>query len=138
MAASRSRGPLFRVGEISCDRTGNRSRKFLPAFFGVAKTVLYGIVIRMTKSSNASSILSVRVTPSERAMLEEAARDAGASLSDFVRRKSIAAAEEEILNRSTVTIPAEHWDAFEAWLHRPPEVNPGLVELLRRIPVWER
>jgi uncharacterized protein (DUF1778 family) len=99
---------------------------------------LYAIVIRMTKSSNAGSILSVRVSATERAMLEEAARDAGASLSDFVRRKSIAAAEEEILNRSTVTIPAEHWEAFEAWLHRPPGVNPALVELLRRVPVWER
>ena len=92
----------------------------------------------MTKSANASSILSVRVSATERALLQEAARDAGASLSDFVRRKSIAAAEEEILNRSTVTISAEHWEAFEAWLHRPPEVNPGLVELLRRVPVWER
>ncbi len=92
----------------------------------------------MAKSSNASSVLSVRVSAAERAMLEEAARDSGATLSDFVRRKSIVAAEEEILNRSTVTIPAEHWEAFEAWLNRPPEVNPGLVELMRRVPVWER
>jgi len=29
-------------------------------------------------------------------------------------------------------------EAFEAWLNRPPEVNPGLVELMRRVPVWER
>ena len=83
-------------------------------------------------------MLSVRVNAVERALLEEAARDAGATLSDFVRRKSVEAAEEEILNRSRVVIPAEHWEAFEAWLERPPKLNPKLAELMRTAPIWTR
>ena len=83
-------------------------------------------------------MLSVRVNAEERALLEEAARDVGATLSDFVRRKSVEAAEEEILNRSRVVIPAEHWEAFEAWLERPPRSNPKLAELMRAAPVWTR
>ena len=44
----------------------------------------------------------------------------------------------EILNRSNVVIPAESWEAFEAWAARPAEDVPGLVELFSRKPTWER
>jgi uncharacterized protein (DUF1778 family) len=91
----------------------------------------------MTGTSNNTSVLSVRVNPQERAILEAAAEQAHTSLSDFVRRKSLEAAEMEVLNRSIVTIPAKDWEAFEAWLHRPAEVVPALAELARRRPSWE-
>jgi uncharacterized protein (DUF1778 family) len=52
------------------------------------------------------AILSVRVTPEERAFLEAATEQAGATLSEFMKRKSVEAAEMEVLNRSIVTIPA--------------------------------
>ena len=86
----------------------------------------------MAATSNPTTILSVRVSPSERALLEAAAEQSRTSLSDFMRRKSIEAAELEILNRSVVTIPAEDWEAFEAWINRPAEVLPALRERLRR------
>jgi uncharacterized protein (DUF1778 family) len=54
------------------------------------------------------------------------------SLSEFVRRKAVEAAETEILNRTSVTIPAKDWETFEAWLHRPAETIPALAELARR------
>ena len=92
----------------------------------------------MTTATPAPSILSVRLSATERMMLEEAAEQARTSLSDFVRRKAIEAAEEEILSRTNVVIPAEHWEAFEAWVKRPPQVIPALVELARRKPTWER
>jgi uncharacterized protein (DUF1778 family) len=92
----------------------------------------------MTTQTNATSILSVRVSPEERAILEAAAEQARTTLSDFIRRKSLEAAEAEVLNRSVVTIPAKDWEAFEAWLHSPPGENPGLAELARRVPSWER
>ncbi len=65
------------------------------------------------------SVLSVRVSSDERGLLEAAAEQANTSLSDFVRRKSLEAAEIEVLNRSVVTIQAQDWDAFEAWAKRP-------------------
>jgi uncharacterized protein (DUF1778 family) len=89
-------------------------------------------------SQNTTSVLSVRVNPDERAILEAAAAQAHTSLSDFVRRKSLEAAEMEVLNRTVVTIPAKDWEAFEAWLNRPAEAIPGLAELARRTPSWEK
>ena len=90
------------------------------------------------KKAHTMSVLSVRVTPNERAILEAAAEQTRTTLSDFVRRKSVEAAETEILNRSIVTIPAKDWEAFEAWINRPAEDIPALAKLARRVPSWER
>jgi uncharacterized protein (DUF1778 family) len=90
------------------------------------------------EETHTTSILSVRVTPSERAILEAAAEQTRTTLSDFVRRKSVEAAETEILSRSIVTIPAKDWEAFETWINRPAEDVPGLARLARRVPSWER
>jgi uncharacterized protein (DUF1778 family) len=90
------------------------------------------------KETSPTSVLSVRVDPDERALLEAAAEQARTSLSDFVRRKAVAAAEADLLNRSIVTIPAKHWDAFEAWIDRPAKVVPALKKLARTPPSWER
>ena len=95
------------------------------------------IVIHMT-STPTTSVLSVRVNPDERAILEAAAEQAHTSLSDFVRRKALEAAEADVLNRTIVTIPAKDWEAFEAWINRPAEVIPALKELAAMTPSWER
>jgi uncharacterized protein (DUF1778 family) len=92
----------------------------------------------MTDPSNTTSVLSVRVNPDERAILEAAAELAHTSLSDFIRRKALVSAEADVLNRTIVTIPAKDWDAFEAWVNRPAEAILALAELARRTPSWER
>ncbi len=91
----------------------------------------------MTDSSHTGSVLSVRVSSSERAILETAAEQAHTSLSEFIRRKALESAEAEVLNRATVTIPAQDWAAFEAWITRPAEAIPALVELARKTPSWK-
>jgi uncharacterized protein (DUF1778 family) len=85
-----------------------------------------------------TSVLSVRVNPDERALLEAAAEQSRTSLSDFVRRRALEAAEADVLNRTIVTIPARDWDAFEAWVNRPAETIPALKKLARTSPSWER
>jgi uncharacterized protein (DUF1778 family) len=90
----------------------------------------------MTNPSNTTSVLSVRVSPDERAILEAAAEQSHTSLSDFMRRKALEAAEIEVLNRTIITIPAKDWGAFEAWINRPAEAIPALAELARRTPSW--
>jgi uncharacterized protein (DUF1778 family) len=82
------------------------------------------------------AILSVRVSPDERALLEAAAKSARASLSDFVRRKAVEAAEMEFLERRVVTIAAEDWDRFEAWVDSPAKDVPGLRKLAASPPAW--
>jgi uncharacterized protein (DUF1778 family) len=50
-----------------------------------------------------SSVLSIRVSSEERALLEAASGDAHTSLSDFVRRRALEAAEVDFLERRIVT-----------------------------------
>lgn len=89
----------------------------------------------MARTSPA--ILSVRVSGKERALLEEAAGNARTNLSDFVRRKAIEAAEADLLNRGSVTIPAEDWEKFEAWVEAPPKDIPALRKLSATRPAWQ-
>ena len=92
----------------------------------------------MSNRASSPSILSVRVNPDERALLEAASEQARTTLSDFVRRKALEAAEIEVLERSIVTIPAKDWEAFEAGVARPAETIPALKRLARRAPTWKR
>jgi uncharacterized protein (DUF1778 family) len=86
----------------------------------------------------ATSVLSVRVSDEERGLLEAASDQARTSLSDFIRRKALEAAEIDLMERPIVTIPAEDWEAFEAWANRPPREVPALTELARREPKWRK
>ena len=88
--------------------------------------------------NQTNSVLSVRVTPQERALLQQASEQAQTSLSDFVRRKSVAAAETEVLERSVISIPAKQWAAFEAWLGQDAKDSPQLRKLASKKPTWQR
>ena len=81
-------------------------------------------------------VLSVRVSEEERALLEAASELARTSLSEFIRRKAVDAAEADILERRIVTIAAKDWEAFEAWANRPAEAIEGLKDLVGRAPTW--
>jgi uncharacterized protein (DUF1778 family) len=85
----------------------------------------------------ATSVLSVRVSEEERSLLEAASEQARTNLSDFIRRKALEAAEIDVLERRVVTIPAKHWEAFEAWAHRPPQKIAALEALARKPPKWK-
>lgn len=82
--------------------------------------------------------VSVRMTASERDLLEAAAKNTHTNLSDFIRRKAIEAAELELLvNPPPVIIPAKDWERFEAWVNAPAKDLPNLRKQLARRPVWE-
>ena len=87
--------------------------------------------------ANLSPVLSVRVSPSERDLLEFAAEQARTSLSDFVRRKALEAAEMDVLEHRVVTIPAEDWEKFEAWVKTPAKDVPALRKLASSRPAWQ-
>ncbi len=84
-----------------------------------------------------TSILSVRVSETERNLLETAAKYAHTSLSDFVRRKAMESAEIEMMGRVVVEISAKHWQDFEAWLNTPPQTIPALQRIAGMKPAWE-
>jgi uncharacterized protein (DUF1778 family) len=70
----------------------------------------------MTTAPNITSVLSVRVNPDERAILEAAAEQAHTSLSDFVRRKALEAAEMDVFNRSSWRADVPPGKADTRWL----------------------
>lgn len=92
---------------------------------------------RFVVAHASPAIVSVRVSRDERALLEAAAGQARTNLSDFVRRKAIEAAEADLLHRSAVTIPAEDWEKFEAWLDTPAKDIPALRKLSTTPPAWQ-
>ncbi len=85
-----------------------------------------------------SSVLSVRLSEEERALLEAASSQARTNVSDFVRRKALEAAEADVLERRIVTIPAKDWARFESWAAKPAREIAGLEELSRRPPTWRK
>jgi uncharacterized protein (DUF1778 family) len=85
----------------------------------------------------STSVLSVRVNSREHALLRNAAGRAQTNLSDFIRRRAIEAAEIDLLERTTVTIPAEKWKAFEAWVDAPAKEVPALRKLSTAHLAWQ-
>jgi uncharacterized protein (DUF1778 family) len=85
-----------------------------------------------------SSVLSVRLSDEERALLDAASSQARTNVSDFVRRKAVEAAETDLLERRIVTIPAKDWERFETWAASPAREVAGLKELARRSPTWRK
>ncbi len=87
--------------------------------------------------SASPSVLSVRLSPLERDLLQSAASNAHTSISDFVRRKALEAAEMEVFTNPVIEIPAENWAAIEAWVDAPARDIPELRRLMSRPPVWQ-
>jgi uncharacterized protein (DUF1778 family) len=84
----------------------------------------------------SSSVLSVRLSEEERALLEAASSQARTNVSDFVRRKALEAAEIVVLDQRIVAIPAKDWERFEAWAAKPAREIAGLKDLVRRPLTW--
>jgi uncharacterized protein (DUF1778 family) len=88
-----------------------------------------------------TSVLRVRLNDAERQLLQDASDEMRTSVSDFVRRKVIEAAELQLMERRLVTIPAEEWDKIEAWAAAPArtaEALPRLAALVKAKPTWGR
>lgn len=91
--------------------------------------------------STPASVLSVRLSDAERQLLQDASDEARTSISDFVRRKALEAAELQLMDRRIITIPAKDWDKIEAWVKAKPrkrEALPRLAALAKSKPTWER
>ncbi len=102
-------------------------------------TIMYANVIQneVIMAQPLPAVLSVRVSPAERVLLEAAAEQARTNLSDFIRRRAIEAAEQEVLDHRLVTIPADEWARFEAWAHAPAREIPALRKLSATRPAWQ-
>jgi uncharacterized protein (DUF1778 family) len=86
----------------------------------------------MSGAATKSERVSLRIDAESKRALERAASYAGSSLSDFVITRALAAANEVIQARETVTLSGRDWEAFLDALVNPPEPSADLQRALRR------
>jgi uncharacterized protein (DUF1778 family) len=84
------------------------------------------------------SVLSVRLSDQQRALLEAASAQAQTTVSDFVRRKALEAAEIDMLERRLVVIAARDWKRFDSWAAKPARELPSIKELACRPLTWRK
>lgn len=76
--------------------------------------------------------LELRLEPSSRRLLDEAAAASSMSTSAFVLSHATDAAREVLAERTTFVLPPERWDAFVDLLDREERPMPGLAAFLAR------
>ena len=76
--------------------------------------------------------MHLRLDPKTKRKLERAAAYEATSVSDFVLRNAIAAAEQVITSHERITLSDADWDAFYRALLDPPEPNAKLKRAMRR------
>lgn len=91
----------------------------------------------MEPKKTSSRILSVRVSPQERDLLQIAANRAHSSVSDFVRHNALEAAAQVLMERRIIQIPAEAWDEIDAYLAAPAKQKPELQSLAHHKTAWQ-
>lgn len=76
--------------------------------------------------------LQIRVSPTDKALLERAAAASHLNVSAFVVRSAAAKAEEILAERTSVRLSEQAALAFTEALERPAEVNDRLARALHR------
>lgn len=91
-----------------------------------------------TFNRNNTPALNIRIRAEQRALIEQAARIADKTVSDFVRDASLSQAQNTLLDQTLFPLGDDDWEAFNDALDAAPAHNPRLEELLSRKPVWEK
>jgi len=82
--------------------------------------------------------LDLRLTPTAKRLLQEAASAAKCSVSEFVLESALARAEETLPDRQRFGLNAEKWAEFQAALDAAPRRLPRLAALLQEPSVFDR
>ncbi len=90
----------------------------------------------MTPESRSERV-DLRMTPSAKQMLQQAATASNKTLTEFLLDKGMQAAYDTLADRRVFMLDETQWDAFMADLDAPPADNPRLRALLARAPAWE-
>jgi uncharacterized protein (DUF1778 family) len=75
---------------------------------------------------------NLRVSPTDDSLVSRAAEAVGESVSEFFVESARARAELVLADRREFTLDADAWEIFTAALDRPAEVNPAVVDVMRR------
>lgn len=73
---------------------------------------------------------TLRVTPSEAAIVQRVVADSGVSLSEYVVRHAVAAASADLADRRVFTLDTAAWQRLHEILDRPSSPKPRLAALM--------
>jgi len=82
--------------------------------------------------------INLRVTRSQKALIDRAAEAQGRNRSDFMLDAACREAESVLLDRCYFYLDDEQFRRFTAMLDAPPKSNPRLARLLARKAPWEK
>ena len=91
----------------------------------------------VTTLESRSERVDLRMTPTAKQMLQQAATVANKTLTEFLLDSGLHAAHDTLADRRVYLLDARQWDTFNALLDAPPADNPALRALLARKPAWE-
>lgn len=76
--------------------------------------------------------LNLRLTPEQDALLRKASEVRGESVSDYVLRHAVMAAESDIADRRVFFVNDEQFEEIQAMLSSPPPAPDRLTDLLKK------
>jgi uncharacterized protein (DUF1778 family) len=82
--------------------------------------------------------INLRVTRSQKALIDRAASALGRNRSDFMLQAACQEAESVLLDRRYFVLPEAEFKRFTAMLDKPPASNPRLERLLRTKAPWDK
>src|ERR1700761_5581367 len=91
-----------------------------------------------TLTETRNEKLDLRLTPTNKRVLQTAASAAHRSVSEFVLESALARAEETLPDRQRFGLDAEKWAMFQEALDAPPRPLPRIEKLLREPSAFER
>lgn len=89
--------------------------------------------------STATAILHLRIAPTKKRLLQQAAKAAHAStLTEYVVSSALRQAEQDLLERRTFIMKGKDWNTFNGLLDRPARTVPALKNLAAAGDVFRR
>ncbi len=92
----------------------------------------------ITGMETKSSRWTLRVTPSQDAVVRRVLDATGESLNEYVVRHAIEAAQGDLADRRVFTLDESAWEELQQLLDRPPVFKPKLAKLLANPSVLEQ
>lgn len=101
------------------------------------RTIRRGPAGAVDVSPGKTERISVRVSPAQRELLDEASRLSAVTLTDFILQAATVRAEDVLAERRSFPLSGEDYQAFLALLDRPVQHKPRLQELFTKPSVFE-
>ncbi len=82
--------------------------------------------------------INLRAPAADKQLIDSAAKVLGQSRSSFMLEASVERAQTVLADQTHFVLDEAQWAAFNAALDAPIENVDALLELMNRVPVWER